>query len=407
MLVAIPVSKDDAVAGLTITALVMMIVSIIACIKRHSEIKKLSGKKSKKGKEVLEEGEKLGKEASEKSEESNAKTEKEIKKLKKRQSTSFAILLLGSSALMVCTGGNRGKLKRIISSSFTSEKVSEEYDEQSMETQVTEVMQSIDQPSGQTESVQEKQEATRYYDVECEIRLESVRELSESIDVQEREQQVFFGLLSDEWGSGEQVYNLVKRELLGRVWMDNQNMLKRLSSEEQEEVLKITSYNDRFWENVEYVKKNPPYYPGRSEWYIALPAVSEIFSVIQRQELQAKKSPDIELENQLFNNYWRLAREYKKQGWTEKKDIIFLQEQAAYHLLEKMEFEDISIDNVYKTIVNLQEVYRAMEDENVSGADTEVGKLAEILQESIERFIQYEIFIKDISNDPIVMAGRK
>ena len=76
-------------------------------------------------------------------------------------------------------------------------------------------------------------------------------------------------------------------------------------------------------------------------------------------------------------------------------------------MLEKMEFEEISIDNVYKTLVNLQEVYRAMEDENVSGADTEVGKVAEVLQESIERFIQEEISVKDISNDPIVMAGRK
>ena len=76
-------------------------------------------------------------------------------------------------------------------------------------------------------------------------------------------------------------------------------------------------------------------------------------------------------------------------------------------MLEKMEFEDISIDNVYKTIANLQEVYRAMEDENVSGADTEVGKVAEVLQESIERFIREEISVKDISNDPIVMAGRK
>lgn len=76
-------------------------------------------------------------------------------------------------------------------------------------------------------------------------------------------------------------------------------------------------------------------------------------------------------------------------------------------MLEKMEFEDVTIDNVYKTLSDLQEVYRAMENENISGADTEVGKVAEVLQESIERFIQEEISVKDISNDPIVMAGRK
>ena len=158
-----------------------------------------------------------------------------------------------------------------------------------METQGTEMdteaMQNVDKPSGQTESVQNKQEETRYYDVEYEIRLESIQELSESIDVQEREQQVFFGLLSEELGSGEQVYNLVKRELLGSIWMNRQSMLKRLSSEEQEEVLEITGYNDQFWENVEYVKENPLYYPGRSEWYKALPLASKLFSIIQRQEL--------------------------------------------------------------------------------------------------------------------------
>ena len=76
-------------------------------------------------------------------------------------------------------------------------------------------------------------------------------------------------------------------------------------------------------------------------------------------------------------------------------------------MLEKMEFEDVTIDNVYKTLSDLQEVYRAMENENISGADTEVEMVAEVLQESIERFIQEEISVKDISNDPIVMAGRK
>ena len=389
MLTGIPVSEDDAVAGLTMVALVVIIVATVKYIEDYFKIKELSKKSKKKGENEKE------------------LPRKSKNKIRKRQLASLGAAFLAFLVLMFCTGGSPAKLRRIISSSFATQNVSEEYVEQSMETQGTEMateqMQNMNELSEQTESVEE----TRYYDVECEIRLESIQELSESVDVQEREQQVFFGLLSEEMGSGEQVYNLVKRELLGSIWMNRQSMLKRLSSEEQEEVLEITGYNDRFWENVEYVKENPPYYPGRSEWYEALPLASKLFSIIQRQELQAKKSPDIELENQLFNNYFRLAKEYKKQGWKEKKDIIFLQEQAAYHLLEKMEFEEISIDNVYKTIVNLQEVYRAMEDENVSGADTEVGKVAEVLQESIERFIQEEISVKDISNDPIVMAGRK
>lgn len=391
MLIGIPASEDNAVAGLTMVALVVIIVATVKYIEDYFKIKELSKKKGENEKEL--------------------KSRKSKDKIRKRQLAALGAAFLGFLVLTFCTGGSPAKLRRIISSSFATPNVSEEYVEQSMETQgtemATEAIKNLNKPSGQTESVQNKQEETRYYDAEYEIRLESIQELSESIDVQEREQQVFFGLLSEELGSGEQVYNLVKQELLGSIWMNRQSMLKRLSSEEQEEVLEITGYNDQFWENVEYVKENPPYYPGRSEWYRALPEVSGIFSIIQRQELQAKKSPDIELENQLFNNYWRLAREYKKQGWKEKKDIIFLQEQAAYHLLEKMEFEDISIDNVYKTIANLQEVYRAMEDENVSGADTEVGKMAEVLQESIERFIQEEISVKDISNDPIVMAGRK
>lgn len=263
------------------------------------------------------------------------------------------------------------------------------------------------------ESEKDKNDQTEFMSCtpETEINPEStmkldVKELNNGIDYGKRRERVYFGLMTKDSITKEVCYKQVKRAIMDAIFSKESSRLNNWDETKQIQVLELTGQNDDFNDEVKYRADNPVYWKGTEKWYKSLPAASTLINIIDIQEIYLLECPDIEFNNQLYNNYWNLAQEYVTQGWCDGSFIVQILEQAGFHLLEKLKYEEITIDNAYKTLNDLRGVYVSIE-ECEQFQDLNVQEVAGILKDCIEQFIEEELVVKDERNDPIVMEDQE
>lgn len=248
-----------------------------------------------------------------------------------------------------------------------------------------------DQPVSQTER--------QKYDENSKMKI-GEKGLKEDIDYEQREKKVFFHLLDEEELTKQKCREEVKKELSGSISLKQRSMSDTLDEIEQQKILSLTIWNDELLERKDYVWENPPFWPGTPEWYAYLPATDDMWSIIYQQETRLEECPDMSREHQIANNYWVLAKEYSIQKWKDNKVIVLLWEQAVYHFLEKLKYEEINMDNAYMTLNNLSIIYQGIGE---SGTDLKIKNTAVMISECIEEFIDEELKYKDEKDDPVKM----
>lgn len=254
-------------------------------------------------------------------------------------------------------------------------------------------------------------ESERYYNPESRLYLTPIPEW-----VEISSDEIFFGVDSEQLEQGvyskNAMYSELEREILGRIHMSKKDVVQDGSFWEdmqewlkyQNKVLAVTRKNDYFFGEVERMRKEPPALQGTWQWYRFLPKSEELFYIIDEQEKFVENNGNIEIAQQLYNNYWILGREYELQKIDGMTSPIKCYLKAGFYLLKKLEYEDITIDNCYKTLVCLRQVYKniAICEKNEKNI---VGKNAEILYELLSRFMDEHLTVRVLENDPIMMRN--
>lgn len=269
-------------------------------------------------------------------------------------------------------------------------------------------------------------EAERTYNTDCTMNLSLLNEKiklrngtteNEIILEEEVIDKVFFGLLKkQESGDGDVLYpydekisqnfTAIEKKIDAAICSNNSNMLDCQEESYQHKVLNITGEFEKFFDETRDKQENPPAYKGSLLWYDLLPDVNRLITVLCEQQKFYEDSPDIELAQLLYNGHVTIASECNIQG-CDTDIIVYHYIVALYFLIEKLQFENVNIDNCYKTLKDMNSIYDTLSSLEISDkifsatGGKAIRECSELIAYVLNTFIENNLTIKDLANDPI------
>lgn len=379
----------------TVDTFVEIVVLFFRKIKMQNQIKKSEKKKQKK--KTKKKPHKKNQREIQSSEEKGGKRKKELKKINnKLGSLCIKAAAAGIVILLICVVKMFGvEWEKAGSLVVMQGEMRETEQSQIMETATEKDTEMILADELYDEVNLPQNNTTVFYGTTCKMQLTNF----DKVHISEAQEKTAFFNINLEDPMNEEDGTSVKKELLYRLNQKRQNEMDTLSTDEQERILSITALNDDFFSRVDNAKENPAAWPGTEQWYKALPEVSELLNIIEMQTDIFEYAPDIQLANQLSNNWRFIALECQAQE-TDAQLLMDACAMAIYWLLEKLSFEDINHSNAYKTIRDLKNMYSIMQECVAYVGLTIIGN-------AIDEFIEEHLNSQIIDNDPIILATKE
>lgn len=219
----------------------------------------------------------------------------------------------------------------------------------------------------------------------------------EAADNQDRteKERVYFGLwnLNTIEMHDDEIYAYVERGISAAVNLNHVNTIENANNieyEKQVEINSVTIARDRFWEDVNSKRNNPPGIVGTENWYNLLPAASSLIASIEIQEKYLRDYPDCQFAQMLYMDYLYLGNECCLQNFNES-NAIYYYEKAALNQLKRLEFEDCTEENMIEELNNLRYIYSSLASEDFLSDDNPVKIKARTIVRMIERYIDENV----------------